>query len=319
VRKFITVLSIFILTLSVSFAQFKRQREYSGFFDTYYYRGPITFTLGGALTTYRGDLTDGLGLKGLSYGFSAGANYKVWPHMVFGAEFTYMNLQSTDFNTTRNLSFKTTGYEFQIYGRLYLIDEIVRVAPDRKKESQYTFCKPYIHYGIGALMFSPTLNYNNPSAPIPSIPGGSSIAMVIPAGIGLQFTITQRSSLCVEYVYRFTTTDYLDNLTFPGSKKDGYGLMQAKFQFAPTAPKRRKKYSLPPPAQYDGAKGTETWKTRKQQNQNSRPQKEEYQLPDQYQYQDGENQGDENQNLDEQNPDDQNQQEQPIKEEVAPE
>ena len=152
-RKFITVLSIFILTLSVSFAQFKRQREYSGFFDTYYYRGPITFTLGGALTTYRGDLTDGLGLKGLSYGFSAGANYKVWPHMVFGAEFTYMNLQSTDFNTTRNLSFKTTGYEFQIYGRLYLIDEIVRVAPDRKKESQYTFCKPYIHYGIGALMF----------------------------------------------------------------------------------------------------------------------------------------------------------------------
>ncbi|WP_299250206.1 hypothetical protein [uncultured Cytophaga sp.] len=318
-RKFITVLSIFILTLSVSFAQFKRQREYSGFFDTYYYRGPITFTLGGALTTYRGDLTDGLGLKGLSYGFSAGANYKVWPHMVFGAEFTYMNLQSTDFNTTRNLSFKTTGYEFQIYGRLYLIDEIVRVAPDRKKESQYTFCKPYIHYGIGALMFSPTLNYNNPSAPIPSIPGGSSIAMVIPAGLGLQFTITQRSSLCVEYVYRFTTTDYLDNLTFPGSKKDGYGLMQAKFQFAPTAPKRRKKYSLPPPAQYDGAKGTETWKTRKQQNQNSRPQKEEYQLPDQYQNQDGENQGDENQNLDEQNPDDQNQQEQPIEEEVAPE
>jgi opacity protein-like surface antigen len=319
VRKSIALLSIFILTLSVSFAQFKRQREYSGFFDTYYYRGPITFTLGGALTNYRGDLTDGLGLNGLSYGFSVGANYKLWPHMVFGAEFSYLNLQAKDYNATRNLSFKTTGYEFQVYGRLYLIDEIVRVAPDRRKESHYTFCKPYIHYGIGALMFTPTLNYNNPTAPVPSIAGGSSIAMVIPAGLGLQFTITQRSSLCLEYVYRFTTTDYLDNLTFPGSKNDGYGLLQAKFQFAPTAPKRKKKLSLPPPTQYDGTKGTETWKTRKLEGQKNKPQKEENELPDQYQNQDGNNLDGENQKVDEQNPDNQNQEKQPAEEQVTPE
>lgn len=306
-RKSITLLSIFFLTLFVSFAQFKRQREYSGFFDTYYYRGPITFTFGGGLTTYRGDLTDGLGLNGLSYGFSLGANYKIWPHIVLGTELSYLNFQAKDFNKTRNVSFKTNGYEFQIYGRLYIIDEIVRVSPDRRKESHYTFCKPYIHLGVGAMMFSPTLNYNNPNAAVPSISGGSSVAFVIPAGLGLQFTITQRTSLCLEYVYRFTTTDYIDNLTFMDSKNDGFGLLQAKIQFAPTAPKRRKKLSLPPPAQYDGVKGTETWKTRKQQQESNKPQREEYQMPDE--------------NLDENNEyqEEEYQEEPYIEEEVAPE
>ena len=278
-KKSITLLSIFFLTFIVSFSQFKRQREYSGFFDTYYYRGPITFTLGGGITTYRGDLVDGFALKGLSYGFSAGANYKLWPHIVFGTEFSYLKFQANDYNTQRNLSFSTTGYELQIYGRLYLIDEIIRVAPDKRKESHYTFCKPYIHAGLGGLFFNPTLNNYTTLTLNTALTGtGSRIAFVIPAGLGLQFTITQRSSLCVEYIYRFTTTDYLDNFSY--GKNDGYGLLQAKFQFAPTAPKRRKKLNLAPPAKYEGVKGTETWKTKKQQEQTNKPQREEYQMPD---------------------------------------
>ena len=278
VRKLIVVLSLFLVTTTISFAQFKRQREYSGFFDTYYYRGPITFTFGAGMTTYRGDLTDGLGLKGLSYGLSLGANYKIWPHIVLGAEFSYLNLQSTDFNQSRNASFVASGYELQAYGRLYLIDEIVRIAKDRKKESQYTFCKPYIHLGVGLMLFHSTTTASNPLVINPNI--ANPITLALPAGMGLQFTITQRSSLCLEYVYRFTTTDNIDNITNVGSANDGYGLLQAKFQFTPTAPKRRKKLSLPPPSQYDGPKGTETWKTKKQQEQQNRPQREEYEIPE---------------------------------------
>ena len=265
----------------VSFGQFKRQREYSGFFDTYYYRGPITFTLGGGLTTYRGDLTDGIAFKGLGGGFSVGANYKLWPHIVFGAEFSYLKLNANDFNTTRNISLSTTGYELQVYGRFYLIDEIIRVAPDRRKESHYTFCKPYLQVGIGGLFYNPSLSYDPTTNNIPTgaIGGGSSgIAFVIPAGMGLQFTITQRSSLCLEYIYRFTTTDYLDNYAY--GKNDGYGFLQAKFQFAPTAPKKKKKLNLAPPAKYEGVKGTETWKTRKQQEQTNKPLPQEYDIPE---------------------------------------
>lgn len=304
-RKLAAVLLLCIVTTTIAFAQFKRQREYSGFFDTYYYRGPITFTLGGGMTTYRGDLTESLGLKGLSYGLSLGANYKIWPHIVLGAELSYLNLQSTDFNETRNASFVATGYELQAYGRLYLIDEIVRVAPDRKKESQYTFCKPYIHLGVGLMMFHSTTTATNPLIIGQNI--ANPITLALPAGMGLQFTITQRSSLCLEYVYRFTTTDNIDNITYEGSANDGYGLLQAKFQFAPTAPKRRKKLNLPPPTQYDGPKGTETWKTKKQQEQQSRPGPQEYEeIPER---------------TDEQNTDEENTEEQPVEEiqEVTPE
>ncbi|WP_018341865.1 hypothetical protein [Cytophaga aurantiaca] len=304
-RKSITLLFIFFLTLFVSVAQFKRQREYSGFFDTYYYRGPITFTLGGGVTTYRGDLTDGIGLNGLGAGFSLGANYKLWPHIVFGAEFSYLKLHSNDFNTTRNLSFNTTGYELQIYGRLYLIDEIVRVAPDRRKESQYTFCKPYIHAGLGGLYYSPTVNYD-PSIQLGGVTGSGGMTFVIPAGLGLQFTITQRSSLCVEYIYRFTMTDYLDGFS-NAAKNDGYGLFQAKFQFAPTAPKKKKKLNLAPPAKYEGAKGTETWKTRKAQGDTNKPQKEEYQMPDENVEQNTDTQEGEEQNQEGENQEGENQ------------
>lgn len=299
-KKSITLLSIFFLTLFVSFAQFKRQREYSGFFDTYYYRGPITFTLGGGMTTYRGDLTDGLGLNGLSYGFSLGANYKIWPHIVLGAELSYLNFQAKDFNTVRGLSFKTTAQELQIYGRLYLIDEIIRVAPDRRKESHYTFCKPYIHAGIGGMFFDPDLDYSS-SPQYTTGTGSNGMALLLPVGFGMQFTITQRTSFCVEYVYRFTTSDYIDFV--PNSKNDGFGVLQAKFQFAPTAPKKKKKLSLPPPAQYDGVKGTETWKTKKLQEQNSRPKREEYEIPNENGDENQQNQdGEYDENQQEQNP-----------------
>ncbi len=314
-KKLLVVLSLFLITATVSFGQFKRQREYSGFFDTYYYRGPLTFTAGAGMTTYRGDLTEGFGTNGLSFGMSVGANYKLWPHLVFGAELSYLNFQSTDFKPERNASFVGHGYELQAYGRLYLIDEIVRIAPDRRKESHYTFCKPYIHLGVGAMMFNSTTTFNNAFVSNAEIKSPSTIALALPAGFGLQFTITQRSSLCVEYVYRFTTTDNLDNMTYSGSRNDGYGTFQCKFQFAPSAPKRKKKLSLPPPAQYDGPKGTDTWKTKKKEEQqnNARPQ-EEY-VPE------NTDQGDENT---EENPDgEQTEEEQvpeePVEEEVAPE
>jgi hypothetical protein len=276
VRKLITVLSLFFLTFVISFGQFKRQREYSGFFDTYYYRGPITFTLGAGMTNYRGDLTKGLGLNGLSYGLSAGANYKIWPHIVLGAEFSYLNLQSTDYNKSRNGSFNATAMELQVYGRLYIIDEIIRVAPDRRKESHYTFCKPYLQAGLGGMLFTSTYKYNSGK----EYTVETEFAPILPVGFGLQFTITQRSSLCAEYIYRFTLTDLIDYTTYNGSGNDGYGFMQLKFQYAPTAPKRKKKMSLPPPTQYDGPKGTETWKTKKQEEQKNRPAPQEYEIPE---------------------------------------
>ena len=61
-------------------AQGKRHREYSGFFDSYYFRGPITYTVGFNVTGYSGDLSKSP-VNSLGYGISIGANYKTWPQI----------------------------------------------------------------------------------------------------------------------------------------------------------------------------------------------------------------------------------------------
>src|ERR1700754_2326696 len=87
-------------------AQGKRHREYSGFFDSYYFRGPITYTIGLNLTAYRGDLTQSLvSTNSLGYGVSIGANYKTWPRIAFGGEFSYFTLSGKDFEPRRGISF----------------------------------------------------------------------------------------------------------------------------------------------------------------------------------------------------------------------
>ena len=247
-------------------AQGKRQREYSGFFDSYYYRGPITYTLGFNATAYRGDLAESIGLGSLGYGVSIGANYKVWPMIALGAEFTYFTLKSNDFDTKRNISFSSTNMELLAYGRIYFFDEVVRISPDRKKEKDLTFFKPYLTAGAALLMYSP-VSVNNGVLTDSALGGVETkrypgYGPAFPVGLGFSIHPSHRLSFAIEATYRFTLTDYLDNVSARGnsSKKDGYAFLGLKVQFAPSAPKKKKKMSLPPPTQYDGPKGTKTWK-----------------------------------------------------------
>lgn len=261
--KLLLILSALLISglCNNTFAQGKRQREYSGFFDSYYYRGPITYTLGFNAAAYRGDLAQSIGLGSLGYGASIGVNYKVWPLVTLGAEFTYFTLQSKDSDTLRNISFTSTNMELLAYGRLYFFDEVIRISPDRKKEKELTFFKPYLTAGVAFLMYSPVTSGNGPNTD--SLEGKKypGYGPALPVGLGFSLHPSHRLSFAIEATYRFTFTDYLDNVSVRGSSsKDGYAFLGLKVQFAPSAPKKKKKMSLPPPAQYDGPKGTKTWK-----------------------------------------------------------
>jgi hypothetical protein len=264
-------------------AQGKRHREYSGFFDSYYFRGPITYTLGFNATAYRGDLTTGLiGTNSLGYGVSIGANYKTWPRVAFGGEFTYFTLSGKDFNATRGISFSSTNMELLAYGRFYFVDETVRVAPDRKKERDLVFFKPYFTTGIGLLHYSAvstSSNYQVDSARIGEAKGAGYVP-VIPVGLGLALCPTHRLSFIIEASYRFTFTDHLDDVSARGnsSKKDGYGFVSFKVQYCPGTPAKKKKQNLPPPEKYDGPKGTKTWKNTPRET--PKPKNNYYQEPD---------------------------------------
>jgi opacity protein-like surface antigen len=275
-KRLLLTLSMFVLTSSMVMAQIKPKREYSGFFDTYYQRGLITYYLGAGMTNYRGDLVKSLSLEGSSFGINGGAHYKIWPHIVLGAEFSYLTFAAKDFNKNRNLSFNGSGVELGAFGRFYLIDEIIRVAPDKRKEGSAAFCKPYLHLGIYGLYYNATAEINTPT----NLTGRSienisypRLAAAFPVGFGLQFRINNRMSLCPEYTYRFLLTDKLDGIDklFGNTKNDGYGTLMFKFQYAPSAPKQKKAASLAPPAPYTGPKGTSTWKTRKVEEQKRIP------------------------------------------------
>ncbi|MCU0415633.1 MAG: porin family protein [Cytophagaceae bacterium] len=272
------------ITALSAWSQIKPKREYSGFFDTYYQRGLITYYGGVGMTNYRGDLVKTFSLQGSSFGISAGAHYKLWPHIVVGAELSYLNFSANDFNTARNLSFSGWGFEWGAFGRFYLIDEVIRVAPDKRKEGSASFCKPYIHLGINGLLYNSTAVINEPtvliSREIEAIKYPR-LAAAFPVGFGLQFRINNRMSVCPEYAYRFMMTDKLDGIDnlFGETKNDGFGTLMIKFQYAPSAPKQKKPVSLAPPAPYTGPKGTSTWKTRKQEEQKRTPPQDNYEIP----------------------------------------
>ncbi len=84
----------------------------------------------------------------------------------------------------------------------------------------------------------------------------------------------------MEASYRITFTDYLDDVSARGNspKKDGYAFVSVKAQFCPSAPKKKKKQNLPPPTQYDGPKGTKTWKNTPREQ--PKPKNNYYEEPD---------------------------------------
>jgi hypothetical protein len=254
-----------ILWSFISFGQGTRTREYSSVFDTYYFRGPISYTGSFSLASYRGDLSKRL-FGTLGPMFSVGANYKLWPRTIFGAELSYFHLASKDFTGGHNLGFKSSDIELDLYGRLLLIDDIQRKGSD--KLSKPGMWKPYIMSGIGLLKYSPSSYYygNTDSTVIQS--EGIKYprwGFVIPVGLGLSVFISHRVSIIGEVNYRVTFSDYIDDISKRAdpTTKDGYTSMSLKIQYTPTAPKAKKKKIPGTPVPYEGPKGTETWKNKK--------------------------------------------------------
>lgn len=254
-----------------SFAISQGKTEYSGFFDSYYYKGKrnLNFTLNFGLPFYRGDLCEACFSPGIAFGL--GANYKLWPRVMFGAEFHYLKMKGTDRDATRNLSFTSSNMEFIGYGRFFISDDIIRVAADRGRPPK--FLKTYIIAGIGLLSYNPVSGFTEPSPPTDSVffvEEGikySRLGMIIPLGIGFTWRITNQFSIVTEAGYRLTFTDYLDDVSIRGNpkKNDGYAMIDIKVQYSPFAPKKKKSKTLAPPEQYDGPKGTDTWKNRKKE------------------------------------------------------
>ncbi|MBX9852067.1 MAG: hypothetical protein K2X86_09945, partial [Cytophagaceae bacterium] len=228
----------------------------------------LSFTANGGVSSYVGDLCNLPGC--MSYAFGLGVNYKLWPRVQFGTEFHYISLQGKDQQlTSRNLQFSSTNREFLAFGIFFMIDDVIRISRDRGNESR--FFKAYIVSGVGLLRYSPTSSYfavpTDSAFVVPEGVGYPRMGLVLPAGLGLTWKISNRISLITEAAYRFTFTDYLDDVSVRANtkKNDGYGILDFKLQIHPFVPAKKKTKTLAPPQKYEGPKGTDTWKNRKKE------------------------------------------------------
>jgi len=226
----------------------KGKLEYSGFFDTYYTRGPVNFTLGGGLYKYGGTVNDIIG-SNFSYGFSLGANYRIWPRTYISADLTYLTLSGKDNNSLRNITFSTWGIELAPYLRFNLMDDVVLRHQEKTKDPM--FFKPYALLGIAALYYNAASTY----APTDSVvaasyrPGAykntSPITLAIPVGLGGSFYLSPQFSILADVVYRYTLSDMLDAAVGnPKVGNDGYVSLNLKLQFTPEAKPKKKKPSF---------------------------------------------------------------------------
>lgn len=241
-----------VVLMNLCFAQMKNTSEYSGFFDTYYFKGPWNFALGGGIARYSGDLGNGSGNV-----FGLNASYKFWPRTYFGGQLNYVTLSGTDENKIRNIKFSSRIYEAYGFVRFNLLDKIMlKHSQIMQKEMRI---RPYLLTGLGIGQLNSksetdSLRWSKDS--IPEKGPNPRLIPVIPLALGASIFVTHRVSLLLEFNYRVPFNDFIDDVSARGnSKKDAYYTFDIKIQVTPGAPRMKKKMKFnsnpepgPPPA-----------------------------------------------------------------------
>lgn len=122
-----------------------------------------------------------------------------------------------DFQKTRNLSFNTNVWEVALQGDF----NFFKFVPG----DPYHSFTPYITLGVGAFTFDPYAYLNGKKEFLRTLGTEgqligyngrkpyNTLAICIPLGVGIKYNINDRMNFSVEIAHRFTTTDYLDDVS----------------------------------------------------------------------------------------------------------
>ena len=135
------------------------------------------------------------------------------------AQLGYSDVYSkNEFQKARNLSFNTNIWELALQGDF----NFLRFEPGTL---DYAFT-PYITFGVGAFSYDPYAYYQGQKvflrplgtegqgyAAYPDRKPYGSMAMCVPLGVGVKYNINEKVNVGFEVVYRFTTTDYIDDVS----------------------------------------------------------------------------------------------------------
>lgn len=204
------------------------------------YRWEVSFGLGPS--NFLGELggSNGVGsnyFKDLNflatrYAVSAGMRYKLTQYVAVRTNLSYGRLYGDDklseefFRHNRNLNFRTNIFEISGTVEASIFKEslghryVLRGPIGRKAFQIYT----YVFAGAGLFYFNPQGEYNGKWVNLkplstegqglyPTRKVYSNVQFTIPIGIGFKYTIDQRWGIGIEYGFRTTFTDYIDDVS----------------------------------------------------------------------------------------------------------
>ena len=136
------------------------------------------------------------------------------------AQLGYSDIYNTqnEFMLNRNLSFNTNVWELSLRGDF----NFFRFLPG---DPEFNFT-PYVTLGIGVFSYDPYAYLEGQkyflrplgtegqgSSLYPDRKPYSSMAICIPIGVGIKYAFNERFNIGLEITHRFTTTDYLDDVS----------------------------------------------------------------------------------------------------------
>ena len=268
--KRLTLISGIIITL-LGGLSFKAGAQYY-FYDNNYYDNPLLIEFGGSIGAMN-CLTDiggrkGIGkkfIKDLNFGktqacgsFYIAANYKyafaVRAEVTIGKiaadDKVLESVKSTTFGRyERNLNFRSSISEFMLAGEFH---PLFIFMPKDDDEWTPPMFSPYLLAGVGLFHFNPQANLNGKWVDLqPLNTEGQGFSkypdrtpyklnqISIPLGIGVRYELGSMFFVRGEFVYRKTSTDYLDDVstdyvdpqiydTYPSAKRNTALLLYAR-------------------------------------------------------------------------------------------
>jgi hypothetical protein len=194
-----------------------RSRHIKGFNRVEHYE-LLTVYGGIGFATYYGDLCEGIECMKPRLNFGIGALYRLpyWNERInIKTELNWFRLYAKDFHPERNLTFRSNNAE------LYT-SAMISLFPYEKHFRRRTLIDPYVFIGVGLVYYSPQAYLDGKWTNLrPLQTEGKSyspIAPMVPYGAGVRVNIGVNWNLLLEGGYRWTFTDYLDDVSGPNYK-----------------------------------------------------------------------------------------------------
>src|ERR1700743_2548461 len=187
------------------------------------HEGEYGFSLGAA--QYIGDLNPNprFNTPNLAAGAFFRKQFGNYVALRLGASYAFLGYsdrhnKSNEFMYERNLSFNSNVWELAVQGDF----NFFKFQPG----SDYNRYTPYITFGVGVFNYDPYTYYQGQkvflrslgtegqgSAAYPGKKEYSTMAVCFPIGVGYKYNVSRRMNIGIEGIYRFTTTDYIDDVS----------------------------------------------------------------------------------------------------------